>query len=227
MQKWLVDRLHVPFDRRADGQLDLALEAAHSLPRILHATDRTGAAIEQALLAEVREQRGIRIVVGSQGVDVLTTHHQSRRAEDRYALENPAVGAYLAGGWDGRVCTVIAGATVLATGGAGALYIHSSNDPGSIGSGVAMASRAGAACSNSSSSSSIPRACTCPARRVSSSPRRCAARGPASSTMTASASWSAPPLGGTGAARRRGARDRGRNAPHRLGVRVSGPRGQG
>jgi L-aspartate oxidase len=144
VQKWLVDRLHVPFDRRADGQLDLALEAAHSLPRILHAADRTGAAIEQALLAEVRGKSGIRMVVSSQGVDVLTTHHQSRRAEDRYALENRCVGAYLLEVGTGRVCTVVAGATVLATGGAGALYVHSSNDPGSIGSGVTMASRAGA-----------------------------------------------------------------------------------
>jgi L-aspartate oxidase len=144
VQKWLVERLHVPFDRRADGQLDLALEAAHSLPRILHAADRTGAAIEQALLAEVRGKSGIRMVVGAQGVDVLTTHHQSRRAEDRYALENRCVGAYLLEVGTGRVCTVVAGATVLATGGAGALYVHSSNDPGSIGSGVAMASRAGA-----------------------------------------------------------------------------------
>ena len=144
VQKWLVERLHVPFDRRPDGQLDLALEAAHSLPRILHATDRTGAAIEQSLLAEVRGTRGIRIVVGAQGVDVLTTHHQSRRAEDRYALENRCLGSYLLEVATGRVCTVIAGATVLATGGAGALFIHSSNDPGSIGSGLAMASRAGA-----------------------------------------------------------------------------------
>jgi len=144
VQKWLLERLHVPFDRRADGQLDLALEAAHSLPRILHAADRTGAAIEQALLTEVRGKGGIRMVVGAQGVDVLTTHHQSRRAEDRYALENRCVGAYLLEVATGRVCTVLAGATVLATGGAGALYVHSSNDPGSIGSGVAMASRAGA-----------------------------------------------------------------------------------
>jgi L-aspartate oxidase len=144
VQKWLVDRVQVPFDRRQDGQLDLALEAAHSVPRILHAADRTGAAIEQALLAEVRGKRGIRIVVGAQGVDVLTTHHQSRRAEDRYALENRCVGAYLLEVATGRVCTVLAGATVLATGGAGALFIHTSNHPGSIGSGFAMASRAGA-----------------------------------------------------------------------------------
>jgi L-aspartate oxidase len=144
VQTWLLDRLHVPFDRHPDGQLDLALEAAHSVPRIIHAADRTGSAIEQALLATLPSARGIRTAFGAQGVDLLTTHHQSRRAEDRYALENRCVGAYLMEGPPGRVCTVLAGATVVATGGAGALYVHTSNDPGSIGSGLAMASRAGA-----------------------------------------------------------------------------------
>ena len=144
VQQWLVERLAVPFDRRPNGELDLALEAAHSVPRILHAADRTGAAIEQALLAEVRRTRGIRIVPGAQAVDLLTTHHQSRRAEDRYALDNRCVGAYVLEVASSRVCTVLASATVLATGGAGALYIHTSNHPGSIGSGFAMASRAGA-----------------------------------------------------------------------------------
>jgi L-aspartate oxidase len=144
VQTWLLERLHVPFDRRPDGGLDLALEAVHSVPRIIHAADRTGAAIEQALLAEMRSARGIRTAFGAQGVDVLTTHHQSRRAEDRYTLENRCVGAYLMDVATGNVSTVLAGATVLATGGAGALYVHTSNDPGSIGSGIAMASRAGA-----------------------------------------------------------------------------------
>jgi L-aspartate oxidase len=144
VQAWLLDKLHVGFDRGPDGQLDLALEAAHSVPRIIHAADRTGAAIEQGLLAALRSTRGIRTAFATQAVDLLTTHHQSRRAEDRYALENRCVGAYLMDGATGRVSTVVAGATVVATGGAGALYVHTSNDPGSIGSGVAMASRAGA-----------------------------------------------------------------------------------
>ncbi len=144
VQEWLVDRLHVPFDRRTGGALDLALEAAHSLPRILHAADRTGAAIQDALLAAAREHPRIRIRPGYQAVDLLTTHHHSRRAVDRYALRNRCVGAYLLEAATGRVCTVTAGATIIATGGAGALYVHTSNQPSCIGSGAAMASRAGA-----------------------------------------------------------------------------------
>ena len=144
VREWLVDRLQVPFDRTPTGELDLALEGAHSVPRILHVADRTGAAIEEALLAAATRHPRIRIVPGYQGVDLLTTHHHSRRAVDRYALKNRCVGAYLLEVATGRVCTVMAAATVLATGGAGALYVHTSNQPGSIGAGVAMASRAGA-----------------------------------------------------------------------------------
>ncbi len=144
VKKWLIDRVNVPFEKRGDGGLDLGLEAAHSVPRILHVADRTGAAIEGALLAEVRGRRRIRIVAGAQAVDLLTTHHQSRRSVDRYTLDNRCVGAYVMETATGRVCTVLSPATVLATGGAGAVYIHTSNHPGSIGSGLAMASRAGA-----------------------------------------------------------------------------------
>jgi L-aspartate oxidase len=144
VQEWLIDRLQVPFERRADGTLDLALEGAHSVPRVLHAADRTGAAIETAMLRAAYAHPAIRLVTGAQSVDVLTTHHQSRRAVDRYALENRCLGAYVLDVATGAVSTVFAAATVLATGGAGAVYVHTSNNPNSIGSGLAMASRAGA-----------------------------------------------------------------------------------
>jgi L-aspartate oxidase len=144
VDEWLIRRLSVPFERQADGRLHLALEAAHSLPRILHAADHTGAAIEEALLAAALAHPRIRIVTGYQAVDLLTTHHHSRRTVDRYALKNRCLGAYLLQVENGRVCTVMAGATVLATGGAGALYVHTSNQSVSIGSGIAMVSRAGA-----------------------------------------------------------------------------------
>jgi L-aspartate oxidase len=144
VQEWLLERLHVPFDRAENGDLDLALEGAHSVARIIHAADRTGAAIQKALQDAAADHPRIRLVPGYQGIDVLTTHHHSRRAVDRYALENRCVGAYLLDVASGEVLTVLADAVVLATGGAGALYVHTSNRPGSIGSGVAMASRAGA-----------------------------------------------------------------------------------
>ncbi|MCS7181934.1 MAG: L-aspartate oxidase [Thermoanaerobaculum sp.] len=143
VEEWLVKRLRIPFDRRADGSLDLVLEAAHSVPRILHAADRTGAAIQEGLLRAVRKHPRVTLLAGYQAVDLLTTHHHSRRTVDRYSLENRCLGAYVLEVATNRVMTVFAAATVLATGGAGALYIHTSNHPGSIGSGLAMASRAG------------------------------------------------------------------------------------
>ncbi|MEW5876473.1 MAG: L-aspartate oxidase [Acidobacteriota bacterium] len=143
VDEWLLKRLRIPFDRRPDGSLDLALEAAHSVPRILHAADRTGSAIQEGLLKAVRKNPNITLLSGYQAVDLLTTHHHSRRTVDRYSLENRCLGAYVLEVGTSRVCTVFADATVLATGGAGALYIHTSNHPGSIGSGLAMASRAG------------------------------------------------------------------------------------
>ncbi len=143
VEEWLLKRLRIPFDRRPDGSLDLALEAAHSVPRILHAADRTGAAIQEGLLKAVRKNPNITLLSSYQAVDLLTTHHHSRRTVDRYSLENRCLGAYVLEVGSNRVCTVFAHATVLATGGAGALYIHTSNHPGSIGSGLAMASRAG------------------------------------------------------------------------------------
>jgi L-aspartate oxidase len=144
VQEWLIDRLNVGFERRPDGSLDLALEGAHSVPRVLHAADRTGAAIESALLTAVQKHPGIKLVTKHQAVDVLTIHHHSPRAVDRYSRDNQCVGAYILEVSSGRVCTVIADATILATGGAGALYVHTSNHSGTIGSGLAMASRAGA-----------------------------------------------------------------------------------
>ncbi len=144
VERWLIDRLEVPFDRYPDGRLDLALEGAHSVARIAHAADRTGAAVEEGLLRGVRAHPRIRLVPGYQAVDLLTTHHHSRRAVDRYALENRCIGAYLLEIATGHVRTVFADATVLATGGAGALFVHTSNQPSSVGSGLAMASRAGA-----------------------------------------------------------------------------------
>ncbi|HEU5484260.1 MAG TPA: L-aspartate oxidase [Microlunatus sp.] len=116
----------VRFDRDADGHLALGLEAAHAHPRILHVHgDATGAAISAALLDRVADA-GIRLLARTTVVDLIM-------------VDGRAVGVRLLGGAE-----LEADAVVLATGGAGQLYRHTTNPEVATGDGVALALRAGA-----------------------------------------------------------------------------------
>ncbi|MCK6081065.1 L-aspartate oxidase [Microbacterium sp. EYE_5] len=117
----------VAFDRDAAGQLRAGLEGAHSFARIFHAGgDATGAEIERALVAQVRAG------------DVRVREHAF--VCDLVVSAGRVVGVDLLGG--GRVS---ADAVVLATGGAGELFAHSTNPAVATGDGIAAAVRAGAA----------------------------------------------------------------------------------
>ncbi|HSX11189.1 MAG TPA: L-aspartate oxidase [Chlamydiales bacterium] len=123
----------VPFDRRKDGSLSLTREAAHSRPRILHHKDRTGHAIMQALTVSQREEKT--------AVDLITLSHHSQKKTDIY-LPSTCVGAYV---FDGkRMELIFAKETILATGGLGEVFLHSTNPLEARGDGIAMAYRAGA-----------------------------------------------------------------------------------
>ncbi len=120
----------VVFDRDADGGLARGLEAAHSRPRVLHAGgDATGSVIVTALSARLRESR-VEVRERSLVTRILTDGGRAIGVE----LDGP----------EGRV-VLAADAVVLATGGAGALYPHTTNPGTSIGSGIVLAYRAGAA----------------------------------------------------------------------------------
>ena len=126
----LID-LGVAFDRSSDGTLLQGLEAAHSAPRILHAGgDATGAAIEHALVARVRE-RDVEVLEHAFLVDLVIDG-------------GTVIGVDLIveGGHRRRIA---AAAVILATGGAGQLYAHTTNPPVATGDGIAAALRAGAA----------------------------------------------------------------------------------
>lgn len=117
------------FDRAADGTLLLGREAAHSHARIVHAGgDATGAAISRALVAAVR----------ASAIDVV----------ERAFLTEVRVSGGAASGVrlleDGMRIERRADAVIIATGGAGALYAHTTNAPGTTGDGIAAALRAGA-----------------------------------------------------------------------------------
>ena len=137
--RWLLS-LGVELDRDGD-RLHLTREGGHSRRRVAHAKDTTGREVERALLAAC-DARGIRIVEDAVAVDLL--------ASGRLGLGGPnrALGAYVLDRTSGEIATVTAGVTVLATGGAGKVYLYTSNPDVATGDGVAMAFRAGAAIAN-------------------------------------------------------------------------------
>ncbi|MCK9240046.1 L-aspartate oxidase [Desulfocurvus sp.] len=142
VEEILIDRLGVDFARREDGQWDLIREGGHGKPRILHCADFTGRAIMDCLLDAVQVHPGVRLLTGRTAVDLLTSHHHSTRLEFKYQLANQCCGAYVFNREVNRVETVLADYTVLATGGIGQVYLHTTNTASSIGSGLVMAERA-------------------------------------------------------------------------------------
>ncbi len=139
----LIGEFGVAFDRDASGKLQLSLEGGHSVPRIVHAADTTGAAIETALIRRLQQEPNITLLTGYTAVDLLTTSHHSRNPLDVYR-PTTCVGAYLFDQQRRRVIRVFARATVLATGGVGSIFLRTTNPPGARGDGLAMAARAGA-----------------------------------------------------------------------------------
>jgi L-aspartate oxidase len=121
----------VDFDREAGGAVDLHREGGHSLPRVLHSGDATGAEIQDTLSARVRNAEGVRLFENRFLVDLLT-------AGDR------CVGALIHDPVSRQVSVFWADAVVLATGGAGQLYRVTTNPVVATGDGVAAAWRAGA-----------------------------------------------------------------------------------
>ncbi|HET9598063.1 MAG TPA: L-aspartate oxidase, partial [Anaeromyxobacteraceae bacterium] len=138
--RWL-QSLGVEFDRVTGEQLHLTREGGHSRRRVAHAKDATGREVERAMLAAC-QARGIRIVEDAVAVDLL--------ASGRLGLggANRVLGAYVIDRETGDVSTFTTGVTVLATGGAGKVYLYTSNPDVATGDGVAMAFRAGAAVAN-------------------------------------------------------------------------------
>jgi L-aspartate oxidase len=121
--------LGVEFDR-TDGEFARGREAAHSYPRVLHAGgDATGARIEAALVARIRESSP-EILENTFLVDLIVEDGQVTGVLLRFP--------------DGAVKSVQADAVVLATGGAGQLYPHTTNPAAATGDGAAAALRAGA-----------------------------------------------------------------------------------
>jgi L-aspartate oxidase len=162
----LLDELHVPFDPSAEnpGELDLTSEAGHSVERIIHYRDQTGMAIERTFFEAVRAHGKIEVVSNATAVDLLTVSHHSLEPTDVYrALE--CAGAYTLDRATSKVFAILAKETILATGGLGSVFLHTTNPPGARGDGIAMAHRAGARCINLEYVQFHPTALLAPDRR--------------------------------------------------------------
>ncbi|HEY8995718.1 MAG TPA: FAD-dependent oxidoreductase [Lacunisphaera sp.] len=143
VKELLLDELHVDFDRGAEGELELAREGGHHERRIIHTKDTTGHSILAAIAAKVDATPGITRRSGFVGVDLLTLSHNSTELRDRYEPLT-CFGCYALDTASGEVSAIVARKTILATGGLGGIFQHTTNQPGSVGHGVAMAYRVGA-----------------------------------------------------------------------------------
>lgn len=143
VKELLLDELQVPFDRDASGELHFTREGGHSARRIIHAKDTSGHAILSLVAQRVDATPGIKRRSGWVAIDLLTLSHNSDDPADKYEPLT-CFGAYVLNGQTGEVGAIVAKKTILATGGMGRIFLHSTNQPGSVGHGVAMAYRVGA-----------------------------------------------------------------------------------
>lgn len=140
---FLWKHLGVPFDQGTDGQPAPTAEAAHSARRIYHVKDATGRAIQETLTAAIKAHPRIRLIEEHSLADLVTIPHHCRDPRKVYdPIE--VCGAYLLDHGTGSVEMCLAKRTVLATGGLGYLYLHTSNPPSATGDGLAAAYRASA-----------------------------------------------------------------------------------
>ncbi|MEG1769248.1 MAG: L-aspartate oxidase, partial [Comamonas sp.] len=137
---WL-QSLGVPFSEE-NGELHLTREGGHSARRIVHATDATGAAVQRQLIDTVRRTPGITVLEDHTLVDVITSKRLGLGGAPR------CLGLYALNGATDEVDTFRAPHTILATGGAGKVYLYTTNPDTATGDGIAAAWRAGCRVAN-------------------------------------------------------------------------------
>jgi L-aspartate oxidase len=139
--EWLIGE-GVPFTREDDDSgYHLTREGGHSKRRIIHAADATGHAVQETLAAKVRVHPNITLLENHIAVDLITARKLGKR-KDR------CLGAYVLDKANGKVLTIAAQHTALASGGAGKVYLYTTNPDVATGDGVAMAWRAGCRVAN-------------------------------------------------------------------------------
>ncbi|SBT04341.1 quinolinate synthase, L-aspartate oxidase (B protein) subunit [Candidatus Accumulibacter aalborgensis] len=136
---WLIDQ-GVPFTRDEAGY-HLTREGGHSARRVIHVADATGLAVQNTLTSKIRQQPNITVLEHHIAIDLITGDKlglASQRCHGVYALDSVS----------GEVLTLGARHTLIATGGAGKVYLYTTNPDTSTGDGIAMAWRAGCRVAN-------------------------------------------------------------------------------
>lgn len=128
--------------------LDLGREGGHSQKRIVHAQDMTGREIETVLVSHVLNHKNIEILEYHIAIDLITYSTRIKRGLVTTTREDYCCGAYVYDRKNARVKTFGSKITVLATGGAGKVYLYTSNPDIATGDGIAMAYRVGASVAN-------------------------------------------------------------------------------
>ncbi len=139
---FLLHQVGTRFDCNEEGELDYTEEAAHSARRIIHFRDLTGEEIQRAL-GSYAERIGLEIRRETTAVDLITNNHHSTDIQERYASRE-VMGVYALDNVSGEVRRILSRNVVLATGGVGNLYQHTTNPAAATGDGIAMAYRTGA-----------------------------------------------------------------------------------
>lgn len=149
--QWLIEQ-GVGFTREQDNSgYHLTREGGHSHRRIIHAADATGHAVQITLSEKVKQHPNITVLESHIAVDLITigkVKASNFKTPEDNGDENACLGAYILDNKTGKVITIAAQNTILATGGAGKVYLYTTNPDVSTGDGIAMAWRAGCRVAN-------------------------------------------------------------------------------
>lgn len=139
-----LSRIGVAFDRdKTSNEFHLNQEGGHSRRRILHTADHTGAEIQNTLLRVAKSQKNIKFFTNANAIDLISANKIGKKVINK----NIVLGAYVLLS-DGSIDAFLAGKVLVATGGAGKVYIYTSNPDVASGDGIAMCYRAGARVAN-------------------------------------------------------------------------------
>ncbi len=138
--EWLIQQ-GVPFSRDEDDNYHLTREGGHSHRRIIHAADATGRAVQQSLAAKVIAHPNITLLEQHIAIDLITGSKLD-------LADNRCYGAYALNTLTDEIITISASNTILATGGAGKVYLYTTNPDTATGDGIAMGWRAGCRVAN-------------------------------------------------------------------------------